>query len=184
MYGLKRIYHLLGEFPIVGPDGSYEADLLLAGAKPIGLFVDVRVPPDIVQEITAPLRKIREDIQRLEKAATEDRLRKHSFSIREERGSIQTWNFYSQPHRQKDMLQLSRQMHADCLGIDAEDPINLDYGFYFGYKNSDITLFANGGYESLPSPLKQIFKASHNFRLQCRLASRLNVDIREIDLQL
>lgn len=180
--GLFRyIFKSIAELPLIGPDGEYEADLLIHGSKPIGLFVDKTPPQGVLEDVSPIMDKIRADIFRLDNEVLSGNLSKCSYTSIDNDGMHCRWNYYCQPGLENDMNLLAEQIRADNEGHEPAIPLSKDHGHYFGYKPADIRVFQNGGYESAPPIIRSFLEASHCFRLKCRVSDKLNMSIFDLE---
>ncbi|MCP4371511.1 MAG: hypothetical protein GY797_25830 [Deltaproteobacteria bacterium] len=171
---LKQLFDAISYLPLIGPDDVYEAELLLHGVKPIGLFVDVIQPPDIIEDYSPSMEKVRNDITNLDIAVSNGILSKQQFTFQGQlEGGFSVWNLYCQKGIEQDMAELSELLLANLEKREPRFFIPKDYGEYFGYSNADISLFAKGGYDSLPFIIKDILKSTHGLRVKCRVSKKL-----------
>lgn len=181
---LMRFLHFLfssiAKLPLVGPHDDYEVDLLLNGSKPIGVFTDVKYAKGIIEGNSPIMDKIRADIKCCQNAVIKGKLSHYQRQTSQNNGTKKIWNFYCQIGNEDDMHLLAEQMIADEENRLPLIPIAKDYGEYLGYSSRDIYLFSKGGYEALPFGLREIFQATHNLRLKCRVASQLDKSIFEL----
>lgn len=171
----KIFYTIIGYFPLIGPDGQYEADLILNHSKPVCLLVDKHLPAEMNETISPAMERIRHDINRLDESVGVGSLKKRTFETVDGCGIKGIWNFYCHPEQLNEMQEFLEQISADIDGREPTAPIAKDYGEYFGYSKADIRLFSREGYRSYPSPLREIFEFTHTFRVKCRVATKLGV---------
>lgn len=169
------VFNSIARFPLIGPDDDFEAELLLCGQKPIGLFVDFLPNEHVTYSASAirVLEKIRSDIIVLDRATKAGRLKKQQFGIEDQHGKY-FWNFYCQPKHEPDMYETAEWHHAQEEDREPQLPVSKPCGEYFGYSKADIWLFDKGGYASLPKPVANILRKTHDFRRKCRIAQKLN----------
>lgn len=160
--------------PLVGPHAGYEAELLLAGKKPVGLFVDKTPPPEIIEDFSAHMEKVRSDIRTLDKAVREGSLIKHSHSSIDQQRFTWMWHYYCQPDQVQQMLDLCELIAAANENREPNFKPTRQIGEYFGYTKADIRLFNAGGYSSLPWLLSYIMRETHQFRKACRLSNEID----------
>lgn len=141
---LKR--HFLATFPVLGPHMGIEAELLLAGIKPIGLYniwpegtiFPVKNKPEALEHKLMWLKNFT-DIEKLDQAVQKSTLMCggiEQYPDQEQNPSL-VEVFYYQPN------------------INLEKAINeLSPGQYLGYRKRDQFLFENC-YNNMPLPIKQ-----------------------------
>lgn len=161
---LSKLLNKISELPLIGPHDGYEAELLLAGVKPIGLCVDVFPPEGVHQEETEIMSGIRNDILKLNIAVENGQLIKESFISFDKFGARNEWNIYGQNSQKLNVERLCNILKSD-QGLIEDEPKGLACeGNYFGYRKQDIRLFSRGGYSSL-NPISNAFlRATHTKR--------------------
>lgn len=161
----------MGSFPLIGPHGDYEADLLLYSRKPVCLLVDKHPPSGVEEEFSPILERIRNDIKRLNCLVEKDQLIFREYEHVRRDGEIQRWNFFSKPAHEKSLGELYELIVSH---LENRPPIleGLKPQWeYFGYTEADAALFEKGGYDSLPFPFNAALKHTHQFRVRCRANS-------------
>jgi hypothetical protein len=141
MQPLTFLFNTLSHGGIIGPHAGYEADLMLAGVKPIAMlpfFTDdgMRMDPAV--------KKMWDDCAHLTEAATEGRLSTTELRI-DERSTLR---FSCQPGLESDMFKLAKAHELFWAGKD-EDALEVlgekSIGAYLGYTKEDCDLFEKNG---------------------------------------
>lgn len=158
---LNRLFsRIAAQAPLIAPHFGHEAELLIQGKKPIGLFSDTPHPsildihPNIIEETQS-------DIQRLMKEVEQGRINFTSFSHDTGEREIRMF-FFCQPGLEAEMHELAAGTLSAVSGADT-GPVR-DQGEYLGYRERDIRLFQNGGYSSLPFGVRQVMQWSDEYR--------------------
>jgi hypothetical protein len=170
---LSKIFDLVSRPGIMGPHADVEADLLIAGIKPVGyLAVIEEDPPDpLFEDIT-------EQIKRLDEEVNKGNLLSTGFTVENftwPNGCSARVNayFYCQPDKEAEMKIVSDNSEKYWRqGIDEDLPE--DSGKYLGYTDNDIELFNNGGYDALNPIQSYIMKRTHDLRKNARIKQLLN----------
>lgn len=155
-------------FPLIGPHQGHERELLLRGIKPVGLFVEYNYRYESRKLATHEDDEIRKDIALLKSTVSSGHLRSVSFRTVFDDELIQDWHFFCQPDSYDDMCELAAFTHGivSCPNQAPKYPDGRDQGSYLGYRARDISLFQNGGYDSLSWPMRMILKRTHDFRVK------------------
>lgn len=153
-------------FPIVGPHHGFEAELLVAGKKPIGMFVDLIVPGVASQDMPPHILQSRNDIQRLSQMSATGKLISTKFEIDDASGAIQTWHFFCQPGNELEMheLEIGTLKAITCPEEEHPFPQSRDQGAYLGYRDIDIEFFKGGGFHSRNALMGQLLAVTNDRR--------------------
>lgn len=177
---LRKVFEIVGQAGIIGPHGHQEADLLLAGRKPVGLLSIVDESRYTTPEGREVGEKTRADIARLDIAVEDGKLLKQTVRIDSMRwpeiddgsGPGFTCHFYAQPNKEHD-LNVVRQFHENLWREGDVEDLPQDIGKYLGYTDNDIALWANGGHD-VQNPVSKYLRIKLNsVRRYCRIKSML-----------
>jgi len=126
----KLKQQFLAAFPVIGPHSNIEAELMLAGTKPIAQYGLFDLPPN------APVQFKKEvhDRLRLDRAVADGLLVSTDRTFEFEEGYPVTFRFFAQPENEQEMIE-----YAD--GYETAETHTKDYGRYLGYRRRDIALF-------------------------------------------
>ena len=133
----------LSEFPVIGPYTDIEADLMLAGKKP--LTWTLVVPEDCLHEGIGTLIE-HEGRKRLDKAVEEGRLISRDVEVKHPDSPAEPMIFrhYAQPDK-KDSLKQMADFNTAAFNFKDVSRIHLDksIGEHLGYRKRDRFLFEN-----------------------------------------
>jgi len=172
---LHRLFELAARPGIIGPHGTQEADLLIAGVKPVG-FISI-IDEDPVAEDSVQ-KKFIDDVKRLDEEVTKGNLLSKTIRIDNFKwpngltGGLTVY-LYCQPNKNEDMKLLADN-HEKYWKDGIEEDLPQDIGKYLGYTDKDVELFNNGGYASLNPIYRFLMQHTHDIRQRCRVKSLLN----------
>lgn len=146
----------LSALPVIGPHADIEADLMLAGKKPL---MWTFVAPDEMHFDDPRMQKQHEDRKRLDQAVKEGKLIALDIT-RDNAGhpdSINVFRHYAQPE-EEDKLKRIVAFNEKTFNFQDYSEVNLDkdIGHYLGYRRRDILFFNNTiGSPYLPEAAKR-----------------------------
>tara|TARA_R110002124_G_scaffold73157_11_gene196239 strand:- start:1580 stop:2236 length:657 start_codon:yes stop_codon:yes gene_type:complete len=133
----------LASFPVIGPHADIEADLMLAGKKPITW---VFVAPDEARFDDPRMQRQHEGRKRLDKAVEEGRLIAIDVEQRydEHPEYVGVYRHYAQPENEEKLKQVVAFNKQAFNGRDVSQvELDKDMGHYLGYRRRDIFFFNN-----------------------------------------
>lgn len=144
---LKRSF--LAAFPVIGPHADIEAELMLAGRKPLTWL---NIVPDEFKDSSPRAKKMHRDIKLLDKAVAEGKLLSIDVKLPSP-GDANIIRHYAQPE-QEESLKLMSEFNRQIWNCDDTSKLDLDkladnigmdknkgFGEYLGYKKRDILFF-------------------------------------------
>jgi hypothetical protein len=126
---LKRDF--LAALPVIGPHADIEAELLLAGIKPVGWLW---IYPDDETFKNWRMRKEQRDRKILDRAVAEGKLK----SIDTVRDNIPVRRFYCQPGREEDMQWVKAIEDGD---ENAARDCKKEWNELYGYRKRDVLFY-------------------------------------------
>lgn len=133
----------LASFPVIGPHADIEADLMLAGKKPITW---VFVAPDEAKFDDPRMQRQHEGRKRLDRAVEEGRLIAIDVEQRydEHPEYVGVYRHYAQPENEEKLKQVVAFNKQAFNGRDVSQvELDKDMGHYLGYRRRDIFFFNN-----------------------------------------
>lgn len=168
VFSLHRLFAPLGALPLIGPHGGHEAELLLIGAKRMGLLC---ISHAAEQYLSDHEKHEREEVAHLDRAVEARILSKIAVPIpHPDDEPDRTAYFYCQKGLESELRELA-ESHRTAWQGGGETDLPHEIGWYFGYTDADVRLFNSGGYESLPPVARQFMIHTHSWRKAARLAS-------------
>ena len=166
---LRGIFRIIAKPGIIGPHGGYEEELLLAGAKPIGIFSEP-VYAGEYSKFNQLITPEKQQIARLDGAVARGDLIKRTIkSCPREHGTIRLGHFYAQPHLERELKELAEFHEHLWKGLEEEHRpvLDKDIGEYLGYTVEDVNLWKADGYNP-DQLLSRAMIVSSNLRRYCR----------------
>ncbi len=169
---LKNIFNsVVGGLPVIDPHGGLEADLMLAGKKPLTYFPawpDNRPPPPHSNQYAFG---IYEATRKLDEAVRQGKLKSVDVSVTRE-GETHIARHYCQPDKEKEMMFLAAYNNKVFNDKKPDLTLQKDVGAYLGYRKRDIWLWRHFKYDpsKLSSKLfsfveKNIARPAHHEKL-------------------
>ena len=137
---LKRAF--LSVFPVIGPHADIEAELLLAGKKPVASFVVDDFDDEQLSNLSQRSLKKHLDRLRLDDAVEFGKLISKDVKVNAPRPDLQDQilRYYALPH-EKDNLEKITRSHESILSGQEDGAPNADFGKIYGYRKRDTLLF-------------------------------------------
>lgn len=138
-YALKLMFNKIAPDGYIGPHGTMDRELMMAGHKPIVMMADYSQDDLEDPDMNPVIRKWAGDFKKLEQLADEGKILRKDFSVE-----------LSSPHRQIDLVLFGREgeetnMQAiqdlydwEVSGCQGPPPHDKDMGYYLGYSESDV----------------------------------------------
>jgi hypothetical protein len=144
---IRSLFKAISSFPIIAPHKGYEAELILAGVKPFGLFTVFDI-----DDLSDPVEKRnRRGIKQMQEAVRLGKLFVVEIPVPEylerQASSGQGYLFY-QNGFENDAAAIADWLYRQWSGKDVE-PLPKDIGTYFGYSERDVALWHGCGYRGL-----------------------------------
>ncbi len=162
--------HFYAAMPVIGPHAGIDAELMLAGKKPICILPVFEYNPN--EEFIYKKRNY--DRLRLDKAVEEGQLVSTDRFIQggDQRNDF-TMRFYAQPHKEQEM----KEFADNYLNF---EKLKKDHGRYLGYRRRDVMLWYAPS--SLPSRIiNPIYALSRQFKTAHRNTLLRNAGIEDPD---
>jgi hypothetical protein len=156
----------------LGPHDGHEAELLMAGLKPAGVFAFPLRRKGVEQTFALQerIKQVKADIIALDEYVESSRLCKVSFStIPEPYKSTTEFHIYAQNHQNHRLSHLTHSI----LQADRPNAVFYEQGTVLGYTRKDVELFVIGGYDALPFPERVFMKLTHDLRKKMRITALL-----------
>jgi len=183
---LKNIFNnVVGNLAVIGPHFGIEAELLLAGKKPLGWLGSGVYPDELVFDDPA-LQAEHEGRKKLDEAVRQGKLKSMDIIVHKARvnpydvdsefqelSKPEIVRHYCQPGKEKDMETMVAYNEKAFNG--EEPPVDLlqkDIGTYLGYRDKDVKLWQNGRWPR--KLLRAAFPYVPSDRLRKKTVSVLN----------
>ncbi len=161
--GLKNVFNsVAGSFPVIGPHDGIEAELMLAGKKP--LTWSPVIPAEAYEGLTPKMLEgtLAGDFMKLEEGVRQGKLksmdvvvhRYRDFATGEIKNNLkpEIYRHYCQPGKEEDMKRMAA-FNQKLFNFEEPDYslLQKDIGTYLGYRDKDVQLWSRG----LRQPLRQ-----------------------------
>lgn len=162
---IKRDF--LASLPVIGPHVSIEAELMLAGTKPITMYPIFECD---TQTDNLSLLKEAQDLKKLNEAAANGQLRTlDTKSIKPPNPDAPSFKlrYFCQPEEEETMQMMVRAENTRDFS-----ELKKDFGRYLGYRKRDVAFFhaKRALANSFPSLTEQIHVTLNNINAPCQVA--------------